>query len=84
MAAEKEADTEALVRFLVTSLVENPESAKIEVRHDGSMTIYEVSLAPEDVGKIIGRKGRIIKAIRTVVRAAGGAGGDHVDVEVLG
>jgi len=77
-------DTEGLLRFLVTSLVENPESVQITVREDGSMTVYEISLAPDDVGKIIGRKGRIIKAIRTVVRAAGGAGGDHVDVEVLG
>ena len=77
-------DTEGLLRFLVTSLVENPESVQIAVREDGSMTVYEISLAPDDVGKIIGRKGRIIKAIRTVVRAAGGAGGDHVDVEVLG
>ena len=79
-----EADTEGIVRFLVTSLVDDPESAEVVVRQDGTMTVYEVSLAPDDVGKIIGRKGRIIKAIRTIVRAAGGAGGEHVDVEVLG
>lgn len=79
-----QADTEGLVRFLVTSLVDDPESAEVVVRHDGTMTIYDVSLAPDDVGKIIGRKGRIIKAIRTIVRAAGGAEGEHVDVEVLG
>jgi predicted RNA-binding protein YlqC (UPF0109 family) len=77
-------DTEGLVRFLVSSLVENPESVEISTRQDGSTTVYDVTLAPEDVGKVIGRKGRIIKAIRTVVRAAAGAGGDHVDVEVLG
>jgi len=79
-----EADTEGIVRFLVTSLVDDPDSAEVVVRQDGTMTVYEVSLAPDDVGKIIGRKGRIIKAIRTIVRAAGGAGGEHVDVEVLG
>lgn len=79
-----ETDTEGLLKFLVTSLVEDPERVEIAVRVDGSMTVYEISLAPDDVGKIIGRKGRIIKAIRTVVRAAAGAGGDHVDVEVLG
>lgn len=73
-----------LVRFLVTSLVDSPESVKIEERQDGTLTVFEVTLEAEDVGKVIGRKGRIIKAIRTVVRAAGGAGGEHVDVEVLG
>jgi predicted RNA-binding protein YlqC (UPF0109 family) len=46
--------------------------------------VFDIELEPDDVGKVIGRKGRIIKAIRTVVRAAGGAGGEHVDVEVLG
>ena len=79
-----ETDTEGLLRFLVTSLVEEPDQVEIVVRQDGSMTVYEISLSPDDVGKIIGRKGRIIKAIRTVVRAAAGAAGDHVDVEVLG
>lgn len=73
-----------LVRFLITSLVDAPDSVTIQERHDGTMTIFEISLEPDDVGKVIGRKGRIIKAIRTVVRAAGGAGGEHFDVEVLG
>ena len=77
-------DTEGLVRFLVTSLVDAPDSVKVTPRVDGTLTVYEVELDPEDVGKVIGRKGRIIKAIRTVVRAAGGAEGAHVDVEVLG
>ncbi len=45
---------------------------------------YEVSVHPDDVGKVIGRQGRIIKAIRTVVRAAASVNGDQVDVDVLG
>ena len=77
-------DTGELLRFLVTSLVDAPDAVKITQRQDGTLTVYEVELEPDDVGKVIGRKGRIIKAIRTVVRAAGGAGGEHVDVEVLG
>jgi predicted RNA-binding protein YlqC (UPF0109 family) len=78
------ADTEELLRFLVTSLVEAPDAVKISRRQEGTLTVFDIELEPEDVGKVIGRKGRIIKAIRTVVRAAGGAGGEHVDVEVLG
>jgi len=77
-------DTEELLRFLVTSLVDAPDAVKITRREDGTLTVFEVELEADDIGKVIGRKGRIIKAIRTVVRAAGGAGGEHVDVEVLG
>jgi predicted RNA-binding protein YlqC (UPF0109 family) len=77
-------DMEGLVRYLVTSLVDEPDKVSVIARHEGTLTVYEVELAPDDVGKIIGRKGRVIKAIRTVVRAAGGAEGAHADVEVLG
>ena len=78
------ADTEALVRFLVTSLVEKPDSVAIARKESGSTVTYEISLDPDDVGKVIGRQGRIIKAIRTVVRAAASVDGDQVDVDVLG
>jgi len=78
------ADTEALVRFLVTSLVDHPDDVAIARKDSGSTTTYEVSLHAEDVGKVIGRQGRIIKAIRTVVRAAASVNGDQVDVDVLG
>lgn len=81
---ERTADTEALVRFLVTSLVDDPDSVNIVKRVTGDAVTYEVSLHPDDVGKVIGRQGRIIKAIRTVSRAAAGSSGEHVDVEVLG
>lgn len=80
----RQADTESLVRFLVTSLVENPDSVAIVRKESGSTTTYEISLDPDDVGKVIGRQGRIIKAIRTVVRAAASVNGDQVDVDVLG
>lgn len=78
------ANTEGLVRYLVESLVEHPESMKIEtVASEGELR-FEVTLDPEDVGKVIGRGGRIIKAIRTLARAAASAEGLHVDVDVLG
>lgn len=78
------ADTESLVRYLVTSLVENPDGVSIARKESGSTVSFEVSVDAEDVGKVIGRQGRIIKAIRTVVRAAASVNGDQVDVDVLG
>lgn len=78
------AHTEQLVRYLIESLVEHPEDVKIE-RHDNADSVrFEVALDSEDVGKVIGRGGRIIKAIRTLARAAGSAEGLQVDVDVLG
>lgn len=80
----RNADTETLVRFLVTSLVDHPDDVVIARKESGSSVTFEVSLNPEDIGKVIGRQGRIIKAIRTVVRAAASVNGDQVDVDVLG
>lgn len=77
-------DTEELVRFLVTALVDDQDSVDIVKRVSGDSVTYEVSLHPDDIGKVIGRQGRIIKAIRTLARASAGTTGEHVDVEVLG
>jgi hypothetical protein len=78
------ADTEALVRYLVEALIEKPESMSIERTQEGDSVRFEISLDPDDVGKVIGRGGRIIKAVRTLARAAGSTEGLRVDVDVLG
>jgi len=84
MRMSPSADPEALVRYLVTSLVDDVDAVVIAKKISGTSTTYEVSVNPDDVGKVIGRQGRIIKAIRTLVRAAASVDGAHVDVEVLG
>lgn len=48
---------------------ENPEAVTVTVVRKGGMEIYQVHVAPEDMGKVIGRQGRIANAIRTVVKA---------------
>ena len=78
------ANTEALVRYLVTSLVDDQESVKVTVSETEDSITFEVALNPDEVGKVIGRQGRIIKAIRTLARAAGTAGAKQVEVEVAG
>ena len=78
------ADTEALVRYLVTSLVDEPDAVNISVQETDDSVTFEVTLDPSDIGKVIGRQGRIIKAIRTLARAAGSSAGKQVEVEVLG
>jgi predicted RNA-binding protein YlqC (UPF0109 family) len=78
------AETEALVRYLVTSLVDAPDAVTVETKESDESLTFEVALDPADVGKVIGRQGRIIKAIRTLARAAGSTDGKQVEVEVLG
>ncbi len=78
------ADTDALVRYLIESLVDVPEAVEIEKTVEDGVTRYAVTLDPSDVGKVIGRGGRIIKAIRTLARAAGSTDGMHVEVDIVG
>ena len=60
---------EELVCWIVKSLVKNPEAVTVSVIQKGNLEIYQVRVAPEDMGKVIGRQGRIANAIRAVVKA---------------
>lgn len=59
-----------MVKFIAMNLVDKPELVKVEEKEGDKATIIELSVAPEDMGKVIGKQGRIAKAIRTVVKAA--------------
>ena len=72
-----------LVEYIAKSLVDNPESVKVTEIETGQMLIYEVQVGEDEMGKLIGRQGRIVKAIRSVVRAAGARQGKRVTVEVI-
>ena len=61
---------EELVSFIAKNLVDEPDSVKVESREEGDTVVISLSVAPGDMGKVIGRQGRIAKAIRTVVKAA--------------
>ena len=59
-----------LVLFIARSLVDKPEGVKVEMHEDADAFVIELSVDPSDVGKVIGKQGRIAKAIRTIVKAA--------------
>jgi len=70
-----------LDRTLVTQLVDNPDAVEITSSDQADGALYiEIGLDEDDIGKVIGRQGRVIKAIRTLARAA--ASQDHLRVEV--
>ena len=72
-----------LVEYLTKSLVDEPDAVQVEEADAGRVTVYEVTVAEDEVGKIIGRQGKVIRAIRTVVKAAATRHGARVDVDVL-
>ncbi len=59
-----------LVKYIAMNLVDKPDEVKVEEKEGDKATILELTVAPEDMGKVIGKQGRIAKAIRTVVKAA--------------
>lgn len=72
-----------LVETLVKALVRNPDAVTVTVVQKGSLEIYQVCVAPEDMGKVIGRKGRIANAIRTVVKAGALRENRKVAVDIM-
>jgi predicted RNA-binding protein YlqC (UPF0109 family) len=73
---------EDLLLFLARSLVDEPEKVEVEGRETDSRVDLTLRVAPDDVGKVIGRGGRIVKAIRTVMKAASVKANKRVNVEV--
>ena len=73
-----------LVELLVRSLVKNPDQGCVTERIENDTWIYEVTVAQEDMGKVIGKQGRIAKAIRTVAKAAATRDNRRVMVEIIG
>lgn len=71
-----------LVTYIAKSLVDNKDAVTVEETEGPEAVILELHVAPEDMGKIIGKQGRIAKAIRAVVRAATAKGGKPVFVEI--
>lgn len=73
-----------LVEYLVAALVDNPDAIAIDVTDGEATSLIEVHVDPEDVGKVIGRHGRVIKAVRTLARACAARDDLVADVEVIG
>lgn len=59
-----------LVRYIACSLVDNPDAVDVKQVEQPDAVVIELRVAPEDMGKVIGKQGRIAKAIRSIVKAA--------------
>ena len=73
----------ALVEVITKSLVDHPEEVATTERTEGKAIVIEVKVADSDMGKVIGKQGRIAKAIRAVVKAASVNDNKKVNVEII-
>lgn len=74
---------EQLLEYLAKSLVDNPDEVRVVRSERGDAVVLELHVAPDDVGKVIGRQGRIARALRTLVRASGGHQNERAVLEIV-
>ena len=72
-----------LVSAIAKSLVENPEAVEVSEEQSNGTTVVQLKVAPDDMGEVIGKQGRIAKAIRAVVKAAATKANIRVVVEIV-
>ena len=73
----------AVLTYVVQQLVEDPSAVEIELDSRGRKSVLNVRVGPGDMGRVIGKRGRVAQSIRTVVRAAAARDGGDVEVEFL-
>ena len=71
-----------LVEFVAKALVDEPNQVSVEEFDDEGMRVFEVQVAEDDIGKIIGKAGRTVVALRTIVRSIARKDGERATVEI--
>lgn len=72
-----------LIEYIARALVDKPEAVELKSTPSADGVLYELKVAPDDVGKVIGRDGRTVNALRAVVQAAANKRGEKARVEIL-
>jgi uncharacterized protein len=74
---------EQLLTYVARNLAEKPDEVRVVRTERDDAVVFELHVAPDDIGKIIGRNGRIARALRTVVRAGGAKTGERMLLEIV-
>jgi predicted RNA-binding protein YlqC (UPF0109 family) len=75
---------EDLVEYLAKALVDKPDEVRVDRSERDGAIVLQLHVAPDDVGKVIGRQGRVARALRTLVRASGGRSNERALLEIVG
>ena len=83
--AEKatKSELEELIKFVTVSLVSSPDDVRVELVEEKNQDVYEVDVADNDIGLIIGREGKTANSLRNIVRAACPRAPKKIEVEIL-
>jgi uncharacterized protein len=71
------------VAYLIKNLVDLPDAVDVNINEGEQGTVVEIKVSPQDIGKVVGRQGRTIKALRTIAMTVGARVGRRVRVEVV-
>ena len=80
--SEPSGDVRVLVEQIAKALVDEPDQVSVN-QMEGDPTVFEVTVAPNDVGKVIGRQGRVARALRSLINAAGIRAHKRYELEIL-
>ncbi len=72
-----------LVEHMARTLVENPDGVTVEETTQEDMTVYELRVEEADLGRVIGKEGRIAKAMRMIIRSAAARNGQKATIEIM-
>ena len=76
-------NTKELIEYIAKALVDDPDQVQVEEIEGTNATIYELRVAPDDMGRVIGKQGRVANAMRTLLRAAAARQGRRVTLEIV-
>jgi predicted RNA-binding protein YlqC (UPF0109 family) len=80
---QKKAAMKELVEYIAKSLVDDPSQVNVSEKSSGASTILELEVAPEDMGRVIGKNGRVANAMRVLVRVMAARQGKRVTLDIL-
>ena len=73
-----------MLEWVARGLVDDPDAVRVETEERDDAIVFRLHVAPDDVGKVIGRQGRMARALRSVVRAAGARADERYVLEIAG
>ena len=76
-------DLKELLTYIAQNLVDNPDEVSVTERENESETVYELRVSATDMGKVIGRQGRIAKEIRAIMRSVALRQGKRISVDIV-